>query len=295
MTLRAPRPHQIQHADDTDTYTPEVLQPRRMSGIPLAAAIALVLLVASFLVVSGGRASTALTPSTLPMPPATAIPAKETIIITQTPVPTPDCVSVASQLALIESLTGKGDWEGGAREADAVLTIAKLCESDRKRLTEKAVITGLQALYNQKFESLDEKSHQQEVDRFLTLRERARLSGVDFPTPLQVARASYSISQFRLTVAAVEIALSEGDYNPQLDRDTTKLYISALYGLGYWYTQAPEDSDLYNLGLAYLSASHRLAVQFKTGQGEAAALLTKRIGADETHWPAPYRSPLLNP
>lgn len=207
--------------------------------------------------------------------------------------PTPACVSGQGQQAVVDGLIQQGKWEQAANQAEAALSTTTLCTDDIRPLTQRAVSSGLHVLYNQEFDPLDSAGQQQEIDRFLQLRERARLLHLEFPTLLQVARESYRTSQHRLTVAALESAFTEGTFTPSLDRDTLKLYISALYGLGYWYTQAPKNSALYAEGLAYLAASHRLAVLFHTGQGEAAARLKQCTGTEATPSSPSYQSPLF--
>jgi hypothetical protein len=92
---------------------------------------------------------------------------------------------------------------------------------------------------------------------------------------------------------AIEQALADGDYHPEVDRATTRMYISTLYNVGNWYTQAPAGSALHQQGLTWLAASHQLAVQYQTGQGEAAMLLRQLAGQQESGWPAPAQTPLL--
>jgi hypothetical protein len=293
MTLRAPRPHQIEYSDDAQAKQEQIEQKRGTKALPFAIAVGLGLLAVAFVLVSGGQTSTASAPTMTPMRTVIAEPVREIVVVTATPIPTPDCVAATTQLSVIDALIQKGNWEEAAREADATLTIPRLCQNDEHLLSQKAVTAGLYVLLNQEFEPLDTTGHQQTVDRYLALRERAKRANVELPSALQVARTAYSTSQFRLTIAAIELALSVGEYDPQLDRDTTKLYISALYSAGYWYTKAPKESKLFEMGTSFLSASHRLAVQHKTGQADAATLLTRLFGSAEDSWPAPYHSPLF--
>jgi hypothetical protein len=301
-TLRPPTVQQIRRPDDEGRGQRPISaapSPTPRSSLPLLSVIGMVGIVSLVLLTGiGGRATAPMaTPpvaAAIPLPAATAAPARETIIVTATPIPTPDCISAQSQLASVDGLIQQAKWEQAAAQAEEALTIRGLCHTDLRPLTQRAVLAGLQGLYNHQFDPVDAEAHQAAVDTFLRLRERARLSGITFPaTLLQVARESYRISQHRLTIAAIELALTEETFNPALDRETTKLYISGLYGLGYWYSQAEKGSALYTEGLSYLAASHQLAAQFKTGQAEAGNLLRQLIGDNKANWPSPYLSPLM--
>jgi hypothetical protein len=229
-------------------------------------------------------------------PPATVLSVRETIIVTATPVPSPACVSGQSQLAIIEALAQRGEWREAADTAETTLTTSDLCPADRPLLTHKALTNGLKALYTEpvELEPYNRDHQQEQVDRWLRYTERARLAGVNFPSPLIVAREATTTSHHRLAVAAVEVALADREFNPALDRDITKLYISALYGVCYWQIKDPAHSEIYTEGLSYCVASQHLAVVFKTGQGEAAMLLRQLLSDGETAWPSPYPSPLLS-
>lgn len=188
-----------------------------------------------------------------------------------------------------------GKWQDAANTAEAALAVQGLCAAERVMLQQKAITYGLDALYAEpvELEPFDRAAQQAQVDRYLKLRERARLGGSAFPSALEVARAANASSQHRLTIAALEIALEEQAFNPSIDRDVTKLYISALYGVCYWQTKDPSRRDLYLEGLSYCTASYRLAVTFKTGQADASTLLITLLGQDLKAWPTPYPSPLL--
>jgi hypothetical protein len=271
------------------------------SALLIAGAVVLLLGIAGISLVKGRNTAV---PTPPPQPtiavatsiPVVAAPLRETVVIvaTLTPVPTPGCISTLSELASLDSLIQQAKYEQATAKAEDALNIHGLCHNEIQLLTSRAVLAGLYALYNQEFDPLDAKAHQAAVDTFLRLRERARLAGIAFPASLlQVANEARRISQHRLTITAIELAFSEGEFNPELDREVTRLYISGLYGLGYWYTKAEQGSELYSEGLSYLIASHQLAVKFKTGQAEAGNLLRQLSGNDEARWLAPYLSPLL--
>jgi hypothetical protein len=263
----------------------------------LMAGVVVLLLVISGISMVGGWNTAVPTPPPQPTiaagVPVVAAPLREIVVVTATPLPTPDCVAAQNQLASVDSLIQRGQWVQAEQQAEMALNTKGLCAGDLRPLTQRAVFAGLQGLYSQQFDPLDAQAHQAAVDTFLRLRERARLAGIEFPeTLLQVANEARRISQHQLTITAIELAFSNGEFNPELDRETTKLYISGLYGLGYWYTQAEKGSEVYTKGLSYLVASHHLAVQFKTGQAEAGNLLRQLIGDNEATWPMPYSSPL---
>jgi hypothetical protein len=83
------------------------------------------------------------------------------------------------------------------------------------------------------------------------------------------------------------------------EKELLTLYIRLLYECGSWCVQAAaqgityQEGDLHDLGISYLVASHRLSVQFATGQYLATAMLRTLLDGDETSWPEPYLSPLL--
>lgn len=255
-------------------------------GMAGAGLVVLVLVFVAAVVV--GRAPSSAVAPTI-VPPALATVA----VMSPAASPTSACIAAVAHLALIEDLEKRGNWTQAAATAEAALDVPNLCGEARRPLTQKAVADGLNVLFFEPFRGVDREAEQHAVDRYLALRQRADDADVDFPTALQVANQAFTSSKFRLAMTALEIAYAEGSFRPDMHRDTTHLYVSALYGIGRYYTQQPSESDLYTEGLAYLSASHRLAVQYQTGQGEAAALLTQRIGPDETVWPNPYPSPVF--
>lgn len=228
-------------------------------------------------------------PTALPQPSAAQVSPTEPPAM-----PTPSCTAATNYVEIITRQEQANRWEEAVATAEAGLADTRLCSSDSKLLTARAVADGLKVLYNKPFGPLDVAAQQQEIDRYLSLRERARAAQVPFDTPLQVAGQAYQIGQFPLARVAVEQALAEGDYRPEVDRATTRMYISTLYNLGSWYTQAPMGSELYHQGLAWLAASHQLALKYQTGQGEAAMLLRQLAGQQESQWPAPATTPLLH-
>jgi hypothetical protein len=162
-------------------------------------------------------------------------------------------------------------------------------------LTQKALTNGLKALLTEPvdLEPYNRDHQQEQVDRWLKYRERAQFAGAEFSSPLVIAREATITSRHRLAVAAVEVAFADGAFNPAVDRDITKQYISALYGVCSWQTHDPTRVELYTEGLSYCVTSQRLAVAFKTGQGEAAMLLNQLVGEDLALWPSAYQSPLM--
>jgi hypothetical protein len=205
---------------------------------------------------------------------------------------TPMCTSVESYLTIISAQEAAGDYLGAATTAEADLRISNLC--DYHGLTQKAISAGLNALYTTPFvEPLDTAAQQRLVNQYESLRARARAADIPIDSDLQIARRGFAISQFLVAKAALDHAYQEHQFNPLIDRDITQLYISTCYGLGAWYITAPADSPLYNTGLAWLATSHALAVQYHTGQGEAADKLRALVSPHEADWPAPTATALL--
>jgi hypothetical protein len=230
----------------------------------------------------------------LPQPVAALAPPTAAAPTIPPATPTPNCVAATNYVEIITHQEQANRWEEAVATAETGLADQRLCPSDRKLLTARAVADGLRVLYTKPFDPLDVAAQQQEIDRYLALRQRAFDAQVPFDTPLQVAGQAYQIGQFPLARVAIEQALVDGDYHPEVDRSTTRMYISTLYNMGSWYTQAPTGSALYQQGLAWLVTSHQLAVNYQTGQGEAAMLLRQLVSQQESGWPAPAQTPLLN-
>jgi hypothetical protein len=214
---------------------------------------------------------------------ATAIPAS----------PTPVCPPIAPYIAVITAYEQSGRWGEAATSAEGALSVAGLCDIDRKTLTHYAVSSGLKELSTQAFTPRDTAGQQRMVDRYLALKQRAHDAGVSIDTPLQVAATAFASSQFGLARVAIEEAITDGSFKPETDRDITKLYISTLYGLGKWYTTADKSDPLYTEGLRWLVASDKVAVKYQTGQSEAAMLLSQLGYPDKATWPQPATTPLL--
>jgi hypothetical protein len=248
----------------------------------------------SAVVVSRVGTREATEPTALPQPVMALVQPTAAVPTTPPATPTPSCTAATSYMEIITRQEQANRWEEAVATAETGLADTRLCSSDRKLFTARAVVDGLRVLYTKPFDPLDVAAQQQEVDRYLALRQRAHDAQVSFDTPLQVAGQAYQIGQFPLVRVAIEQALADGDYHPEVDRAMTRMYISTLYNMGSWYTQAPAGSALYQQGLACLAASHQLAVKYQTGQGEAAMLLRQLVSQQESGWPAPAQTPLLN-
>jgi hypothetical protein len=209
------------------------------------------------------------------------------------PTPTPACTPATTYLDIITHQELTGDWAAAAATAETALGLPQLCSRDRAALTEKAVNAGLHAIYTTTFLPTDLTAHEQIVDRYLALRTRAEQVNVPFPTPLQVAQEAYQSGQFALAKVAVEEALERGQYDPDLHREVTRLYISTLYNLGVWYTSEPANQPLVERGARFFVASHCLAVEYQTGQAEAWGKLTELLGKDFSAWPHAEASPVM--
>lgn len=275
---------------------PLIVRPAPSATVLAVAAIALVALcsVVAFVVVSSLGVREVRSPTALPQPAALLVQPTEPVATALPAIPTPSCTGTTTYLEIIARQEQANHWEDAVATAEAALSDTHLCPADSKLLTARAVADGLKVLYNKPFAPLDVAAQQQEIDRYLSLRERAHDAQVAFDSPLQVAGQAYQIGQFPLARVAVEQALAAGDYRPELDRATTRMYISTLYNLGSWYSQAPAGSEVYQEGLAWLAASHQLALHYQTGQAEAAMLLRQLVGQEEASWPTPAPTPLLH-
>ncbi len=234
-------------------------------------------------------ATPAVQPTALPV--STVAPSP-TLQPTATPAPTAT-LAPSPYLAILAALSGKGDWTGCVTMAEGSLSTPALSESDRTAITGYAVTCGMKELTTAVFDPLDRAGHQRMVDRYLTLRQRAKDAGVTIDMPLVVARSAYASSQFALARVALEEALKEGSWKPTTDRDITKMYISTLFGLGKWYTSDSSKTALYQEGLGYLSASDALQLKYQTGQGDAAQLLATLGYTDRAKYPRGAATPLL--
>lgn len=231
---------------------------------------------------------------------ATTIPVVQTVIVERviapasvtTPTPT-ICTPASSYLDIITRQEQAGDYASAVATAETALSVSDLCREAIKPLTARLVAIGLKALYTEPVAPLDQAGQQRQVDRYLSLRQRAHDAHADFASDVQIAIEANSRSQHRLCLVALDNAFADGSFRPTVQRDLTHLYVSCLYGLGSWYTSAGHASELYVQGLAWLSASHRVAVAYCTGQAEAATRLRELIGADESGWPTPADTPLL--
>lgn len=205
----------------------------------------------------------------------------------------PTAVPASPYIALIEAHISKGEYREAQSVAQGALNVAGLREDERTLLNGYVVSLGLKTIESTIFEPLDKTQHQQLIDTYLSLHERARLTGVSLDSPLAVARKAHASSQHPLGKVAIEEAYKDKAFDPKLDRDITRLYVSLLYGMGEWYTKAEKGSALYNEGLRALVASDEIADHYQTGQSEAEALLKSLGHTDEKRWPEPLDTPLL--
>ena len=250
---------------------------------------ALLIVVVSIFGLRGG-ASPPPQPTTVPeatarsiIPPPTALP----------PTATPPDAAIAPYVARIKAYEAKGSWSEAVSEAENTLDLPDLSDGNRKIITRYAVADGLKDLYTQPFSPLDKKQQQVMIDRYLALKQRAHDASVEFDTPRQVASRAFPSSQFHLARVALEEALKDGTFNPEIDRDITRMYVSTLYGLGAWYITDNPGTALYNEGLSWLVASDQVAVKYNTGQREADALLAQRGYPNRSERPQPAATPLL--
>jgi hypothetical protein len=187
----------------------------------------------------------------------------------------------------------KGEYQAATTTAEGVLAVSGLTAEQRRIITGYIVIAGMKEIENAPFEPLDQLQHQTLVDKYLSLRERAKDTGLTLDSPLEVARRAHTASQFPLARVAIEEALKDGLFNPAADRAVTRLYASALYGMGTWYATAPKDSPLYAEGIRWLVTSDAIADYHKTGQSEAEVRLSRLGYTYRLQWPPRFDTPLL--
>jgi hypothetical protein len=262
-------------------------RPQAPSPLPFVMAGCAVVLVGVLLFAFWPRPAppVAMAPTMVPMTAAspTAIP----------PPPTPSGPDITSYVDLIEASMRAGRYREAATTAEAALRVEGLRDADRRVLTGYIVTAGMKDIYTQPSRPLDRDGQQHLVDTYLSLVERAKGAGVAIDTPLQVATSAFASSQFPLARVALEQAVADGSFTPSTERDTVKLYVSTLYGLGAWYTTAQEDSPLYKEGIRWLVTSDRVADFYETGQSEAEAKLGEAGLTDPATWPTPFETPLL--
>jgi hypothetical protein len=280
-------------AQSPDT-PPAVHRTNAMPAI-IGAVIAAVLLVlgGGFFLTRAQHAATA--PTAVPVATIGAATAPAPTV-QPSPVPvtaTPSGPDVRAYVDIVEEHIKAGRYREAVTTAEAALSINGVRAEDQRVLTGYIVSAGLKDIYTQPSRPLDRDGQQQLVDRYLSLVERAKGGGVPIDTPLQVAASAYAASQFPLTRVALEQAIAEGSFDPTTDRDTVRLYASALYGLGKWYTTAEVGSPLYEEGLRWLVTSDVVADRYETGQSEAESLLGQLGYTKRSEWPTPMVTPLV--
>jgi hypothetical protein len=206
---------------------------------------------------------------------------------------TPSYADITPYRELIEDLIARGQYAVAITTAEGVLANPDVRETDRTVLIGYIVSAGMKDILSREFRPLDQQQHQQLVDTYLSLRERARTNGIELESPLEVAKRAHLSSQFPLARVAIEEALEDELFHPELDRDITRLYVSLLHGMGRWYTTADQHTPLYEEGLRALVTSDIIADHYRTGQSEAEALLEQLGYLDTTDWPEPLDTPLI--
>jgi hypothetical protein len=224
-----------------------------------------------------------------PLP--TAVPATPLPQPTALPVsPTPSCTARA-WIETIHYHEQRGDWGMAAANAEAALNDPALCPSIRESIAQLLITNSLNTIYYAKFLPQDTNAQYALLDRYRSIKRRAAILGVPFPTALQIATQAYSIGQFLLAKTAFEEAFNEGSFT-KADQSLLQQYASTLFNLGVWWS-SDKNSPMYTQGLRLLQASYAIDVQYGTGFGEAEAKLRELLGDDTTNWPEPAETPLL--
>ncbi len=210
------------------------------------------------------------------------------------PTPIPPNTQVNSYIALVVAAIGKGHYQQAITLAETALALPDVSAQDRHLLTEYLVSAGLKDIYAQPSYPANRDHQQALVDQYLSLAERAKGAGVSIDAPLEVATHAFASSQFALARVTLERALVDGAFDPSLDRDVTRMYVSTLFGLGKWYTTLAPNSPEYSEGVRWLVTSHAVAMRYQTGQSDAEALLIQLGYTTSEHWPSPLDTPLLH-
>ncbi len=214
-----------------------------------------------------------------------------TTVPTPTPTIVPECVQVtATHQSTINDLVKRLKYDQAADIAVVAYRDPRVCEEAQQDFGKQYVTNALEGLYT-RIDDHSERAQQDAVDDYETIRRTAKQFGVEQPNPLEVANRGGQSGLHALVLASLDQALLEGSFDTT-DQALIKRYGSALYNLGYWYTQ-DSTSPTYHLGLEYLSAAHQTEQRYKTGDALPWRRLIELCGPDESKWPEPKKTPLL--
>lgn len=253
---------------------------RVIAGMAIGAS-AVAVIVVSFAGSASGPDDTVLLPT-----PAAVTSTPSTI-----PSATPACLSAAHYIELIAEQERLGQWASAASTAEATMKLDGLCPVDTQLLAERAITNGLEALYAERFEPLDRNAQSSLLDRYLGLKRRAQVSGIPFPSPIQVGKRAYEIGQFLLATTCFEEGF-HSDPDLVTNQQLIQQYTASLFNLGAWWSQGRGETRAQ--GLALLVASHHIDRKYQVGSGAAWGKLREVLGPDERAWPKPAPSPLLD-
>ncbi len=206
--------------------------------------------------------------------------------------PRPACRSAADWLETITGQERAAQWQVAATNAQTALQAPGLCANDRTILAQKAVADGLEALFAERFAPDDLVAQHQSVARYQGLQRLAQAYNVPFPSARQVAGRAYQVGQFLLAKRAFEEALEHGEVTTS-DQAQVQFYYSTLYNLGAWWAETTSGATR-SEGLGLLAAANLIDRRYRVGNGLAWAKLRELLGPDESRWPAPAATPLLD-
>jgi hypothetical protein len=224
-------------------------------------------------------------------PPTGAAAASTTTPTAQAATPTPSCNPATNYLEMLRVLEKRKQWGAVTEMVAEALETKQLCSHVRTELHERALAAKLHLLLSQPVSPLNVTVQQQVVTRYRYLQQQAADMALPFPTNLEGAKRAKAAEKFLLSKTLFEEAYVAGEYT-KADHDMLKLYTDVLYRLGWWEAQGSD--ALKKDGLRLLAASYALEQEQGITHGLAWAELRKHCGTDETKWPQPAPTPLLD-
>jgi hypothetical protein len=223
------------------------------------------------------------------VPTAMEAPAPDPTLAPAAPTPAP-CLSGEAQRGRNASLAAEGHWEQVVDETGGALRQDGLCAGDRLALRSDLLAARMELVLASPAAPFDQRGQQDQLRRYVAIRDEASDLGLIFPPALGLAQRAYAAGDFLLAVGLFEEAWARGVFQAG-DQEQIRGYASALYNLGYWWTHAP--GPAYQAGLVMLATSDAVDQRFHVGSGAAEELLTSLLGPDRSAWPSPAPSPLL--
>jgi hypothetical protein len=204
----------------------------------------------------------------------------------------PVCWRAHIELILVNRMRDRQQWETALNAVEAILRRADLCADERQGLRQPLLALRYELLFAHNLDPLVPAAQSAQLHAYHELRATAAALGSPPLAPLDIADRAYASGGFLLEVRALEAAWQQGSFGLH-DQARLRQYASALYNLGYWWTQKPGPE--YNEGLVFLATSAAIDQRYGIGSGAANQRLTAMFGDDAMLWPLPEASPLLAP